>query len=89
MTGQTDRANNLTGLRQGMGGHGGSPATGNDAFACPGADMDRVFDPLFASKPMNPSGGLGLSVSDGIVQKHGNARVLAASPTAIHPRNSI
>ena len=35
------------------------------------ADLDRVFNPFFTTKPVGKGTGLGLSISDGIIREHG------------------
>jgi two-component system NtrC family sensor kinase len=35
------------------------------------ADVDRIFNPFFTTRPVGQGTGLGLSISDGIVRKHG------------------
>ena len=35
------------------------------------ADLDRVFNPFFTTKPVGRGTGLGLSISDGIIREHG------------------
>jgi len=34
-------------------------------------DLDRVFDPFFSTKPVGEGSGLGLSISLGIIERHG------------------
>ncbi len=45
----------------------------------PAADMDRIFEPFFTSKPVGKGTGLGLAVSYGLIRSHGG-RIKAESP---------
>lgn len=43
----------------------------DNASGIPEADLPRIFEPFFSSKPVGEGTGLGLAVSRGIVQAHG------------------
>lgn len=46
-------------------------AVEDNASGIPEADLPRIFEPFFSSKPVGEGTGLGLAVSRGIVQAHG------------------
>ena len=44
------------------------------------ADLSRVFNPFFTTKPVGQGTGLGLSISDGIVREHGGRLRVESAP---------
>jgi len=46
----------------------------------PAADLDRVYDPFFTSKPEGEGSGLGLSISLGIIERHNGKLILSNNP---------
>ena len=46
----------------------------------PAADIDRVFDPFYTTKPEGEGTGLGLSIAYGIITKHRGTITIASEP---------
>lgn len=61
---------------------------GDTGVGIPEADLNRIFDPFYTTKPVGQGTGLGLSICYGIVQEHGG-RIWAESKVGVGTTVSI
>lgn len=57
-------------------------SVGDTGVGIPAADLTRIFDPFYTTKPVGQGTGLGLSICFGIVQEHGG-RIWAESEVGV------
>ena len=67
-------------LRSGTDGSRVWVAVSDTGKGIPPENLNRIFDPFFTTKPVGQGTGLGLSLSYGIINKHGGEIVVASQP---------